>query len=58
MKFENIQNLRLDHFRRITGVKPTTFAAMVDTIKIAHKFLTTAGGGNAGIVSSSGVLVE
>jgi hypothetical protein len=32
MKYENIKNYRSEEFRRLTGVKPDTFAVMVGGI--------------------------
>ena len=44
MKFENLKNLRDAHFRRLTGVKPNTFATMVEIVKQAECAKKTHGG--------------
>jgi len=44
MKFENLKKLSGGQFRRITGVKPNTFATMVEIIKQADETKKALGG--------------
>ncbi len=44
MRFENIQNLKPEEFRRLTGVKLETFKKMVEIIDIALREKKSKGG--------------
>ena len=43
-KYERIKNLNVEEFRRLTGVKPTTFQEMVEILKEAQKKKKSKGG--------------
>jgi uncharacterized Fe-S cluster-containing radical SAM superfamily protein len=36
MKYENLKNYQTEEFRRITGVKPVTFAIMAEALSRAY----------------------
>jgi uncharacterized Fe-S cluster-containing radical SAM superfamily protein len=36
MTYENIKHYKPEEFRRLTGVKPATFAVMVDALRKAY----------------------
>ena len=36
MRYEKLSNLSDEEFRRLTGVKPSTFKHMVEILKVAH----------------------
>lgn len=38
MLYADIANLRPEHFKRLTGVRPDTFAAMLDALKESSKW--------------------
>ena len=44
MRFENIENLKPEEFRRLTGVKPETFKKMVEIIDTALRDKKSKGG--------------
>lgn len=44
MKWESIQGLGGEEFRRLTGVKPATFKQMVEVLKAAHHQKKARGG--------------
>lgn len=44
MKFENLQHLKDEHFRRITGVQRATFTKMVELVQQAEKIKRAKGG--------------
>lgn len=44
MRYENIKKLPCDDFRRMTGVKPKTFGAMVGVLAVAEKKQHERGG--------------
>jgi hypothetical protein len=44
MKYELIQNLKSEHFRRLTGVKPITFKRMIEILKEANVIKKASGG--------------
>ena len=44
MKFENLKKASDSHFRRVTGVKRTTFDVMVQILTAAHKIKKAKGG--------------
>lgn len=38
MLYADIENLRPEHFKRLTGVRPDTFAAMLDALKESSRW--------------------
>jgi hypothetical protein len=47
MKYENIKHYKPKEFRRLTGVKPATFAVMVDALRKAYAIKHGRGGRSA-----------
>lgn len=44
MKYEKIQHLKVEKFRRLTGVKPITFDKMVEILRQAYNLKHAKGG--------------
>ena len=47
MRYEVVKNLSDEDFRRLTGVKPTTFAAMLNLLRLAEQKKHADGGAPA-----------
>ena len=46
MRYEKLQDLSSEEFRRLTGVKPSTFNHMVEILDLAHRKKKRRGGRN------------
>jgi hypothetical protein len=58
VRYEKLSNLSEEEFRRLTGIKPSTFEHMVEILKIANIKKRWPGGSRRSITDDTGLRIR